>query len=73
MAEISVGVGLAAAIGKIGASIVVFSIPCLLRSGGGKSVLVFSIIVFLAGGLVTYIFGKIVFKKSKTDDDDNLG
>ena len=71
--ERTIGDGVAAAIGKIGALIGVFSIPFLLRSGGGKSVLVFSIIIFLAGGLVTYIFGKIVFKKSKTDDDDNLG
>ncbi len=63
----AIGEGIATAIGKVGALVGVFTIPFLLKSGGGKSVLIFTIIIFLIGGLVTYIFGKIVFKKNKIE------
>ena len=55
--------GVAAAIGKIGALSGVFCIPYLLKFGGGSGVLIFVIVSFLIGALVTWIFGKIVFNK----------
>ena len=67
--ERSIGEGVAAAIGKIGALTGVFFIPFLLKSGGGDSVLIFTIITFLAGGIITSIFGKIVFGKRKTNSN----
>lgn len=55
-----VGVGIAAAIGKIGAVLGVFFIPVLLKAGGAVLVLSVSIAVMVIGALVTNIYGKKV-------------
>lgn len=50
------GVGIAAAIGKIGAVLGVFFIPMLLKSGGAMLVLIVSIVVMAVGAIVTTAF-----------------
>lgn len=50
------GSGVAASIGKIGAVLAVFFIPVLLKRWGTDSVLIVSIVVMLAGALVTILF-----------------
>lgn len=52
------GVGIAAAIGKIGAVLGVFFIPMLLKWGGATLVLIVSVVVMTIGALVTNIFGR---------------
>lgn len=54
------GVGLAAAIGKIGAVSGVFVIPILLKAGGALLVLGVSAAVMLIGALVTFLFRRTV-------------
>lgn len=54
------GVGLAAAIGKIGAVIGVFCIPLLLHAGGAELVLIVSAAVMILGGCITFAYRKIV-------------
>lgn len=54
------GAGLAAAIGKVGAVLGVLFIPMLLSWGGAELVLLVSIIVQLAGALITGIYGREV-------------
>ncbi|MDE7413727.1 MAG: MFS transporter [Muribaculaceae bacterium] len=54
------GVGIAAAIGKIGAVLGVFFIPVLLKAGGAMLVLIVSIAVMAAGAIVTNIYGHLV-------------
>lgn len=50
------GVGIAAAVGKIGAVIGVFVIPLLLQAGGAMLVLGVSAAVMALGALVTFLF-----------------
>lgn len=50
------GVGIAAAIGKIGAVLGVFFIPVLLHSGGAMLVLGVSAAVMALGAAVTFLF-----------------
>ncbi len=59
----SLGSGVAASLGKIGAVLAVFFIPVVLKAGGVVAVLAISIAVMLIGGVVTSIFGPMVFKK----------
>lgn len=59
------GVGIAAAIGKIGAVIGVFCIPMLLKGGGASLVLIVSIIVMAAGAVITNIYGHLVQDNEK--------
>lgn len=54
------GVGIAAAIGKIGAVLGVFFIPILLKAGGATLVLIVSIAVMAIGAIVTNIYGRLV-------------
>lgn len=54
--ERGLGVGIAAAIGKIGAVLGVFVIPLLLHAGGALLVLVVSAGVMALGALVTFLF-----------------
>lgn len=54
------GVGIAAAIGKIGAVLGVFFIPVLLQAGGALLVLGVSAGVMFLGALVTFLFRKTV-------------
>ena len=54
------GVGIATAIGKIGAVLGVFFIPMLLKAGGATLVLIVSIAVMAIGAIVTNIYGKLV-------------
>lgn len=54
------GVGLAAAIGKIGAVLAVFIIPILLQSGGAMLVLGVSAAVMAIGAFVTFTFRKVL-------------
>lgn len=54
------GAGLAAAMGKVGAVIGVLFIPMLLDWGGATLVLMVSILVMLAGALVTGMLGREV-------------
>lgn len=54
------GVGIAAAVGKIGAVLAVFFIPVLLKAGGATLVLIVSAAVMAAGAIVTNIYGKLV-------------
>ena len=56
VAERGFGVGLAAAIGKIGAVLGVFLIPVLLEAGGAMLVLGVSAGVMALGAAVTYLF-----------------
>lgn len=50
------GVGIAAAIGKIGAILGVFCIPMLLKAGGAMLVLGVSAGVMALGAAVTFLF-----------------
>lgn len=63
----SLGSGIAASLGKVGAVLGVFFIPVLLNVGGSELVLIVSIVVMLVGGVVTYFFnperGKIIASK----------
>lgn len=52
------GVGIAAAIGKIGAVLGVFCIPILLKAGGAILVLIVSAAVMATGAAVTFMFRK---------------
>lgn len=64
----SMGSGLAACVGKIGAALGVFCIPMLLAAGGATLVLWVSIAVMASGAFLTLVFGPIVLphdKKSK--------
>ena len=54
------GVGIAAAVGKVGAVLGVFFIPVLLKAGGAMLVLIVSIVVMAAGALVTNTYGHLV-------------
>ena len=56
VADRGTGVGLAAAIGKIGAVIGVFVIPILLKAGGAELVLWVSAATMAVGALVTFLF-----------------
>lgn len=62
------GVGMAAAIGKIGAVAGAFFIPMLLKWGGSTLVLWVSIAVMLAGGVVTAWLGKEVLPEPTRDN-----
>lgn len=62
----SLGSGIAASMGKVGAVLAVFFIPVILRSGGVVAVLAVSAAVMLVGGLVTSIFGPMVLPSRKT-------
>lgn len=59
------GVGIAAAIGKIGAVLGVFFIPILLKAGGATLVLIVSIAVMAIGAIVTNIYGRLVQENEK--------
>lgn len=61
----SLGSGIAASLGKIGAVLAVFFIPIILRSGGAVAVLGVSAGVMLLGGVVTSVFAPMVMKKSR--------
>lgn len=54
------GVGIAAAVGKIGAVLAVFFIPMLLKAGGATLVLIVSAAVMAAGAIITNIYAKLV-------------
>ena len=54
------GVGIAAAIGKIGAVLGVFCIPMLLKGGGAMLVLIVSIVVMALGAIITNFYGHLV-------------
>lgn len=60
VAERGLGVGIAAAIGKIGAVLGVFLIPVLLEAGGAMLVLGVSAAVMALGAAVTYLFRRAV-------------
>lgn len=62
------GVGMAAAIGKIGAVAGAFFIPMLLKWGGSTLVLWVSIAVMLAGGVVTAWLGREVLPEPTRDN-----
>lgn len=55
------GTGIAAAIGKAGATLGVFLIPILLKAGGGELVLGVSAAIMAIGGIITSIYGNRVF------------
>ncbi len=55
------GTGIAAAIGKLGATLAVFLIPVLLKAGGGILVLGVSAAVMAIGAIVTNLYGRRVF------------
>ncbi|MDE5843427.1 MAG: MFS transporter [Muribaculaceae bacterium] len=57
------GTGIAAAIGKAGATLGVFIVPLLLKIGGGVTVLGVSAIIMAFGAIITSIYGKRVFPK----------
>lgn len=59
----SLGSGIAASLGKIGAVVAVFFIPVILRSGGVVAVLAVSAGVMLIGGVVTSVFAPMVMGK----------
>lgn len=61
------GVGIAAAVGKIGAVAGAFFIPVLLKWGGSTLVLIVSIIVMIIGGVVTAWLGKEVLPPATRD------
>lgn len=54
------GVGLAAAVGKIGAVLAVFIIPILLQAGGAMLVLGVSAAVMAIGAIITFAFRKVL-------------
>ena len=53
------GVGLAAAVGKIGAVLAVFIIPILLDAGGAMLVLGVSAAVMAVGAIITFMFRNV--------------
>lgn len=59
------GTGIAAAIGKAGATLAVFVIPVLLKWGGGVLVLGVSAGIMAIGAIVTSIYGRRVFGTKK--------
>lgn len=67
VADRSLGSGIAASLGKLGAVLGVFFIPVLLKAGGSELVLIVSIAVMGVGGFITYVFnperGKIIAEK----------
>lgn len=65
VAERGSGVGLSAAIGKLGAVVGVLFIPLLLKWGGGTLVLLVTIAVNLLGAVITFVFGRAVFPPEK--------
>lgn len=52
------GTGIAASLGKFGATLAVFLIPLLLKLGGGILVLGFSAAIMAVGAIVTVMYGK---------------
>ncbi len=56
------GVGIASAIGKIGAVLGVFVIPILLNAGGAILVLIVSVVIMALGAVITNIYGHLVQK-----------
>lgn len=62
------GVGIAAAIGKIGAVLGVFFIPVLLKAGGATLVLIVSIVVMAIGAIITNIYGRLVKENEKAEE-----
>ena len=58
VADRGLGVGIAAAIGKIGAVVGVFFIPMLLKAGGAELVLWVSAATMAVGAIVTFAFRK---------------
>lgn len=61
----SLGSGIAACLGKVGAVLAVFFIPVLLSSGGVSLVLIVSTAVMLVGGIVTLWIGPKVLPRKK--------
>ncbi len=61
----SLGSGVAACIGKVGAVLAVFFIPVLLEAGGVTLVMIVSAAVMLLGGVVTLWVGPKVLPKKK--------
>ncbi len=61
----SLGSGIAACLGKVGAVLAVFFIPVLLDAGGVVLVLGVSVAVMLIGGFVTLWAGPKVLPKSQ--------
>lgn len=57
------GVGIAAAVGKVGAVLGVFFIPVLLKAGGATLVLIVSAAVMALGAIVTNLYGHLVKDK----------
>ena len=60
VADRGTGVGLSAAIGKLGAVAGAFFIPVLLKIGGSSLVLIVTIVAMLAGGIITAWLGRQV-------------
>ena len=65
--QLGSGVGLCAAIGKLGAIIGVFFIPVLIKWGGNTLVLSFIILVSIIGAMVTYIVGREIERDEKAE------
>ncbi|MEG1522307.1 MAG: MFS transporter [Bacteroidales bacterium] len=65
VAERGSGVGLSAAIGKLGAVIGVLFIPLLLKWGGATLVLAVTIGVNILGAFITFVVGRAVFPPDK--------
>lgn len=59
------GTGIAAAIGKAGATIAVFIMPLLIKLGGGALVLGFSAVIMAIGAIITSVYGKRVNKETQ--------
>lgn len=60
--ERSLGNGIAASLGKVGAVLAVFFIPMILSAGGVEAVLWVSAGVMAVGGIVTAVYGRLVRK-----------
>ncbi|MDE7160022.1 MAG: sugar porter family MFS transporter [Muribaculaceae bacterium] len=60
----SLGSGIAACLGKVGAVLAVFFIPLMLKWGGVNLVLIVSTVTMIVGGLITTVFSSLVTKKS---------
>ena len=63
IAERGAGTGLAAAFGKVGGIVGVMLVPILLKWGGISLVLGVTIALQLAGGVVTWIFGRKILPR----------
>lgn len=61
----SLGSGIAACLGKVGAVLAVFFIPVILKSGGIHMVLLVSLVVMVVGGVVARAFGNLVPRPEK--------